>query len=167
VAKLTEYLGQVGDRVRLASRVTALTGGTKTVDSVVVTNGGSGYTTAPAVNFSSGAAAATAIISGGRVIGVTVTSGGTGYASTPTVSFSGGGGSGAAATAQMLALDLDAIPTTALTVPLLVIFVLAAAVEFYQLVAGTDAESSPTVIRPDDYAGGTNEKVWKRLAPAL
>lgn len=31
----------------------------------------------------------------------------------------------------------------------------------YELVAGTDVESSPNVIRPDDYAGGSNEKVWK------
>jgi len=31
----------------------------------------------------------------------------------------------------------------------------------YRLVSGTDAESSPDVIRPDDYAGTTNEKVWK------
>ena len=32
---------------------------------------------------------------------------------------------------------------------------------FYRLEAGTDAESSPTVIRPDDYATTTNEVVWK------
>lgn len=31
----------------------------------------------------------------------------------------------------------------------------------YELVSGTDAESSPVVIRPDDYATTTNEKVWK------
>lgn len=31
----------------------------------------------------------------------------------------------------------------------------------YELVSGTDAESSPNTIRPNDYAGGTNEKVWK------
>lgn len=31
----------------------------------------------------------------------------------------------------------------------------------YELVSGTDAESSPDIIRPTDYAGGTNEKVWK------
>jgi len=49
---------------------------------------------------------------------------------------------------------------------LVVFFVLANAVQFYVLVAGTDAESSPDVIRPDDYAAGTNEKVWK-LASTL
>jgi hypothetical protein len=31
----------------------------------------------------------------------------------------------------------------------------------YELVAGTDAESSPVVLRPNDYAATTNEKVWK------
>lgn len=31
----------------------------------------------------------------------------------------------------------------------------------YELVAGTDTEDSPVIVRPDDYAGGTNEKVWK------
>lgn len=31
----------------------------------------------------------------------------------------------------------------------------------YELVAGTDAESSPDVIRPSDYAGISNEKIWK------
>ena len=31
----------------------------------------------------------------------------------------------------------------------------------YELVSGTDAESSPNVIRPNDYNGTTNQKVWK------
>lgn len=31
----------------------------------------------------------------------------------------------------------------------------------YELVAGTDAESSPTVIRPNDYDGTSNQKIWK------
>jgi hypothetical protein len=31
----------------------------------------------------------------------------------------------------------------------------------YKLLAGTDAESLPDIVRPTDYAGGTNEKVWK------
>lgn len=35
-------------------------------------------------------------------------------------------------------------------------------VSFYRLATGTNAESSPSIIRPDDYAGGTNEKVWKK-----
>jgi hypothetical protein len=36
----------------------------------------------------------------------------------------------------------------------------------YQLTAGTTAESSPTVIRPDDYATTTNEKIWKLVSSA-
>lgn len=35
------------------------------------------------------------------------------------------------------------------------------ALRTYELVSGTDAESSPTIIRPTDYATTTNEKVWK------
>ena len=31
----------------------------------------------------------------------------------------------------------------------------------YELTSGTDAEVVPTVIRPDNYAGGTNEVVWR------
>ena len=36
----------------------------------------------------------------------------------------------------------------------------------YELAAGTDAEDSPDVIRPDDYAASTNEKVWHLRNPA-
>lgn len=32
----------------------------------------------------------------------------------------------------------------------------------YQLVAGTDAENVPFVIRPNDYNPSTNAKVWKQ-----
>ncbi len=35
---------------------------------------------------------------------------------------------------------------------------------FYQLRPGTDAESSPDILRPNDYAGGTNEVVWELQA---
>jgi hypothetical protein len=33
----------------------------------------------------------------------------------------------------------------------------------YRLLAGTDVEALPTVVRPTDYAATTNEKVWKRV----
>jgi len=46
----------------------------------------------------------------------------------------------------------------------LVIIFNGGAAKFYTLVSGTDAEASPTVIRPDDYASSTNEKVWKLIA---
>ena len=71
---------------------------------------------------------------------------------------------------QVTALDgggtaLDGIPTgtTALpTVPTdaLVAIELGGDIFFYELVAGTDAESLPDVVRPDDYAASTNERVW-------
>ena len=77
---------------------------TKSVQGVSVTTGGTGYSTAPLVLISGGGgsdAAATAVVSGGKVIAIDVTTKGTGYTSTPTISFSGGGGSGAAATATL------------------------------------------------------------------
>jgi hypothetical protein len=166
VGKLTDILHRVSDRTWLGSRLTGLTGGTFAVDSVVVTAGGTGYTTAPGVSFTGGGgsgAAGTAVIAGGAVISVTMTAAGTGYTSAPTVSFSGGGGSGAAATAVILALNLDAIPTlqVAVTPTLIVQLFVSSMLSFYRLRAGTDAESSPSIIRPDDYAAATNEKVWE------
>ena len=46
---------------------------------------------------------------------------------------------------------------------ILIVFIGSAA-KFYTLVAGTDAEASPAVIRPDDYNASTNAKVWKLVA---
>lgn len=75
------------------------------VGSVIVTNGGSGYTSAPTVTFSaptSGTTATgTAVIQNGKVVAVTITNPGSGYTAAPTVSFSGGGGTGAVATANL------------------------------------------------------------------
>ncbi len=59
---------------------------------------------------------------------------------------------------------LDGLLTPELPLNTAVAFVDAASsntLRIYELVAGTDAESAPAVIRPDDYAGGTNERVWK------
>lgn len=71
-----------------------------------ITNGGSGYTSAPTVSFTGGGgtgAAATAVVEGGVVTEVVVTAPGTGYTSTPTVVFSGGGGGvSVAATASLM-----------------------------------------------------------------
>jgi hypothetical protein len=68
---------------------------------VFVSNGGSGYTSAPSVSFSggggSGATATAHIGSTGTVTSIVLTSRGSGYTSEPTVSLSGGGGSGATA----------------------------------------------------------------------
>ena len=60
------------------------------VTAVAVTNGGSGYTTAPAVILTGvgTGATATATIAGGVITGITVTNGGSGYTSPPAISFS-------------------------------------------------------------------------------
>lgn len=69
------------------------------VGSVVLTNAGSGYDSAPTITFSSGAAAATATIQTSLVSRFNVTNAGSGYTDTPIVKITGGGGTGATATA--------------------------------------------------------------------
>lgn len=82
------------------------------VGSVIVTAGGSGYTSAPTVSFSGGGggtgATATATIANGVVTAVTITNPGSGYTAAPTVAFTGGSGSGATATAN-LASELNIV----------------------------------------------------------
>jgi hypothetical protein len=89
------------------------------VKSIIITAQGTGYTTAPSVTITGGGgsgAAATAIISGGKVTGITITSKGTlavgsYYTSVPTVTISGGGGTGAVATATITSsIDADLTP---------------------------------------------------------
>jgi len=78
------------------------------VRTIAVTNGGSGYTTAPTVTITGGGgsgATATATISGGRVTAVRVTANGTFFTTAPTVSVTGGGGTGATATATITTAD--------------------------------------------------------------
>lgn len=68
------------------------------VTGITINNGGSGYTSAPTVNFYGGGpvvnggskARATATITGGAVTGITINNGGSGYTSAPAVSVSGG-----------------------------------------------------------------------------
>ncbi|MGJ7029622.1 RagB/SusD family nutrient uptake outer membrane protein [Niabella hirudinis] len=80
------------------------------VKSIAVTNGGSGYTSAPAVSISAGdgsSAAATAVIQGGAVVAINLNRDSSGvrffregsYSNVPSITVSGGGGSGASATA--------------------------------------------------------------------
>ena len=74
-----------------------------TITSVTVTNGGSGYTSAPTVNgigVKYSFAGLTASVSGGVLTSIAVNSGGS-YVGTPTISITGGGGSGATATATV------------------------------------------------------------------
>lgn len=83
------------------SAVTLAAGGAA-LGSITVTNGGSGYSTAPTVTFTGGGgtgAAAIAVVQNGAVTAVTITNRGSGYTSAPTIGFTGGGGSAAAATA--------------------------------------------------------------------
>jgi len=59
------------------------------------------------------------------------------------------------------ATKLDGIPTTGLAVGTVLIIYDGVETRIYRLTAGTDAESSPTIIRPDDFVNPTNAKVWK------
>lgn len=83
------------------------------IKTITVTNGGSGYTTAPAVNFTggggTGGASATATISAGKVATITLARDLAGikffqegeYTSAPTITITGGGGTGASATSDI------------------------------------------------------------------
>ena len=71
------------------------------INSVTITNVGSGYTSAPTVTISSGGgtgATATATISDGKITAINITDGGYNYTSNPTIAITGGGGSNGAAT---------------------------------------------------------------------
>ena len=72
------------------------------INNIIVTNGGSGYSSAPTVTIAGDGtgAEATATVSGGAVTAINITAAGTGY-SYVTVSMSGGAGSNAAATAMV------------------------------------------------------------------
>lgn len=81
------------------------------VASINISNGGSGYTSAPTVALTGGGGAgalAVALITGGVVTAVLITNPGAGYTSPPAVGLTGGAGSGAAAAAI-----LDTSPTHA------------------------------------------------------
>jgi hypothetical protein len=77
---------------------------------IYIINGGSGYTSAPTVNISAPTAAitgltnvqavATAIVSGGQVVGVNMTTHGAGYIAAPTITLTGGAGTGAVVAAS-------------------------------------------------------------------
>jgi parallel beta-helix repeat protein len=93
---------------------TTISGGIKTYSEnlffekvawIEITDGGTGYTSAPTVSFSggggTGATADAFVDSSGKVGAILVRNYGSGYTSAPTVAFTGGGGSGATATAQV------------------------------------------------------------------
>jgi hypothetical protein len=83
------------------------------VNSITLTNGGSGYTAVPTVVFTGAnttIATATAVLTPTSVASLTVTAGGTGYTSVPTVVFSSGS---AAATAVLTATTVASISVSA------------------------------------------------------
>lgn len=63
--------------------------------------------------------------------------------------------------------DLDSIVTSGVAVGMTVAVILSNVLSYYQLQAGTDAENSPHIIRPDDYASTTNEKIWRLVKQDL
>lgn len=67
------------------------------------------------------------------------------------------------------ATDLDSIQTAsdATAVGVVVAITVSSTLYFYKLNAGTTAESSPDIIRPDDYAASTNEKYWSLIPSAV
>jgi hypothetical protein len=68
----------------------------KSVDSIIVADGGVNYREAPVVTISGGGgtgATATAKVANGKLQSITVTNGGSGYVTTPTVTLTGGAGS--------------------------------------------------------------------------
>lgn len=96
------------------------------ITGIVVTAGGSGYTSPPAVEISggggTGATAVASINANGQVSAITLTDPGSGYTSAPTVTLTGGDGSGAIGTASFAAATA-AVPavyqTMKLEVPIL------------------------------------------------
>ena len=88
--------------------VVAALDGTDSVQRLIVTNPGSGYTSTPTLVFTSavgdpGTGAVGSVQLNAEVTGVTITSGGTGYTSAPSIVFSGGGGKFAAGNANLSA----------------------------------------------------------------
>lgn len=59
--------------------------------------------------------------------------------------------------------NLDGIVTTTLTIPFAVLIRIAGTGELWCLDTGTDAEDGSFTVRPDDYNGLTNARVWKRI----
>ena len=95
----TNHTYQASEVLTVTSRVS---------ETVTVSAGGSGYTSAPTVTFSAPTgtgqtelATGTATVSGGAVTKITLTNKGKGYTSAPTITLSGGGGSSATATATL------------------------------------------------------------------
>lgn len=127
LSELTDYINSARTRVvrdtgcyRILQSI-SLSTGVETypfggVTGFNVTNGGSGYTSAPAVTVAASGstggvqATATASVNAGKVSSIQIVNPGTLYTSAPAVTFSGGGGANAAATATFIhASTIDAL----------------------------------------------------------
>lgn len=108
---LNEKSGPVATAVNMVNQIRRR-GWSKGIKSFTISNGGSGYTSAPTVTISGGGgsgASAKAVVTGGVVTAITLDRDPTGeafslagtYTSAPTVTLSGGGGSGAQVTAEI------------------------------------------------------------------
>ena len=86
------------------------------VNSITVTNRGSGYTGTPTVTITDGGpgtgASALAILNPGSVASVNIINGGTNFTATPTLTFMGGGGTGATATATLTGGVITSVTVT-------------------------------------------------------
>ena len=101
------------DYVSLGEALSDVTPGL--IKSIYVSNGGTGYATAPTITFTGGGgsgAAATAYVSGGVITRIVVTSAGSNYSSAPTVVITSASGTGAVATANLSAGKVMAGPVT-------------------------------------------------------
>jgi hypothetical protein len=99
-----EGLLQAGRLAKLTLQLSGNGGGR--VDSVIIENGGSGYSNNTSVTFGLPGgdgvpATGTAIIVGGQITGVNITNPGSGYTSAPTITFTDNGGTGIGATATL------------------------------------------------------------------
>lgn len=85
------------------------------LSNIVVTHGGSGYTSAPTVEITGGGggilALATAVVAGGKVAAIVLVSPGVGFTSEPTITITGGGGTGATAKALHTFVSMHAPAT--------------------------------------------------------
>lgn len=90
------------------------------VSTIAVTNGGTGYTSAPAVTISAPneangvQATAVSFITANAVSGISLTEAGSGYTSAPTVTLTGGGGSNATAIASYTSFKTGTVSVTVL-----------------------------------------------------
>lgn len=97
-----------------ASAVCVINAEDGSVDSILITNGGDGYTEPPLISFSDESISATASIAG-RVSSLALQHAGTDYVSPPAVLFIGGGGHGASASAAIGGLGGGALVTPSLS----------------------------------------------------